>query len=70
MQYLEAVLKWQNDLCLFPRQTIQYHSNPSLCPKSNAKEAEFEWLYKDLGEGNGNPLQYSCLENLMDGGAW
>ena len=24
--------KWQNDLCLFPRQTIQYHSNPSICP--------------------------------------
>ena len=23
--------KWQNDLCLFPRQTIQYNSNPSLC---------------------------------------
>ena len=22
------------------------------------------------GEGNGNSLQYSCLENLMDGGAW
>ena len=22
----------QNDLCSFPRQTIQYHSNPSLCP--------------------------------------
>ena len=22
------------------------------------------------GEGNGNPLQHSCLENLMDGGAW
>ena len=22
------------------------------------------------GEGNGYPLQYSCLENLMDGGAW
>ena len=21
-------------------------------------------------EGNGTPLQYSCLENLMDGGAW
>ena len=21
-------------------------------------------------EGNGNPLQYSCLENPMDGGAW
>ena len=22
------------------------------------------------GEGNGNPLQYSCLENPMNGGAW
>ena len=22
------------------------------------------------GEGNGNPLQYSCLENVMDRGAW
>ena len=25
---------------------------------------------KYLGEGNGNPLQYSCVENPMDGGAW
>ena len=24
--------KQQNDLCLFPRQTIQYQGNPSLCP--------------------------------------
>ena len=24
--------KWQNDLYLFPRQTIHYHGNPSLCP--------------------------------------
>ena len=23
-----------------------------------------------FGEANGNPLQYSCLENSMDGGAW
>ena len=23
-----------------------------------------------IGEGSGNPLQYSCLENPMDGGAW
>ena len=23
-----------------------------------------------LGEGNGNPVQYSCLENPSDGGAW
>ena len=25
---------------------------------------------KSPGEGNGNPLQYSCLANSMDGGAW
>ena len=25
---------------------------------------------RSAGEGNGNPLQYSCLENSMDGGAW
>ena len=27
-------------------------------------------IYISFGEGNGNPLQYSCLENPMDGGAW
>ena len=27
-------------------------------------------LGKSLGEGKGNPLQGSCLENPMDGGAW
>ena len=27
-------------------------------------------LGRFLGEGNGNPLQYSCLENPMDRGAW
>ena len=25
---------------------------------------------RSLGEGNGNPLQYFCLENPMDGGSW
>ena len=27
-------------------------------------------LWEILGEGNGTPLQYSCLENPMHGGAW
>ena len=27
-------------------------------------------LGRSPGEGNGNPLLYSCLENPMDGGAW
>ena len=40
--------KRQNDICSFPRQTIQYHSNPSLCPTSNTEEAEVERFYEDL----------------------
>ena len=34
--------------------------DPSLIPGSG----------RSRGEGNSNPLQYSCLENLMDGRAW
>ena len=40
--------KRQNDLCSFPRQTIQYHSNPTYAPTSHAEEAEVEWFYEDL----------------------
>ena len=40
--------KRQNDLCSFPRQTIQYHSNPSLCLTSNVEKAEVEQFYEDL----------------------
>ena len=31
---------------------------------------EFKIGKEGGGEGNGNPLQYSCLANAMDGGAW
>ena len=30
----------------------------------------FHFSFSCIGEGNGNPLQYSCLENPRDGGAW
>ena len=39
--------------------------------------AQSKWFFSNadkyvhfFGEGNGTPLQYSCLENPMDGGAW
>ena len=42
--------------------------------KASARNAEDLGLIRGLGrspgEGNGNPLQYSCLENPMDRGAW
>ena len=41
-------LKNNRMISLFPRQTIQYHSNSSLFPTTNAKEAEVEQIYEDL----------------------
>ena len=35
--------KWQNDLCLVPRQTIQYQSNPSLCPHQQCQRS-WSWM--------------------------
>ena len=39
--------------------------------KKKTEEITNTWRLKNmLKEGNGTPLQYSCLENPMDGGAW
>ena len=34
------------------------------------KQLHFHFSLSCIGEVNGNPLQYSCLENPRDGGAW
>ena len=34
------------------------------------KQPHFHFSLSCIGEANGNPLQYSCLENPRDGGAW
>ena len=34
------------------------------------EQVPFHFSLSCIGEGNGNPLQYSCLENPRDGGAW
>ena len=34
------------------------------------KRLHFHFLLSCIGDGNGNPLQCSCLENPRDGGAW
>ena len=39
------------------------------CPIAVAR-LHFHFSLSCIGEGNGTPLQYSWLENLMDGGAW
>ena len=41
------------------------------CEKKRSESKGEKERYKHLnGEGNGTPVQYSCLENPMDGGAW
>ena len=42
------------------KESVCNAEDPSLIPRSG----------RSPGEGNGNPLQYSCLENPMDRGAW
>ena len=39
-------------------------------PAMGGDLASIPGLGRSPEEGNGNPLQYSCLENPMDGGAW
>ena len=34
------------------------------------EQLHFDFSLSRIGEGNGNPIQYSCLENSMDRGAW
>ena len=41
--------------------------SPWCSPKLTEKSRQVKALF---GEGNGTPLQYFCLENPMDGGAW
>ena len=38
--------------------------------KSQTQLSDEHWTVSSFGEGNGTPLQYSYLENSMDGGAW
>ena len=49
----------------FPGGTVVKH------PPANARDlGPISGLGRSPGGGNGNPLQYSCLENFMDRGAW
>ena len=44
--------------------------NPPACARDMRDTGLIPGSGRSSGEGNGNPLQYSCLENPMDRGAW
>ena len=48
MQYLDAISNTTDDLCSFPRQTIQHRIIQVYVPTTNAEETEVEWFYEDL----------------------
>ena len=58
---------------LFPWNANSPSAPPNLWHPPPSVLSLWTWLFKGphiSGEGNGTPLQYSCLENPRDGGAW
>ena len=53
-----------------PHQPVKVSLNFTWRKKKKKLSFFFNLLGTFLGEGDGTPLQYSCLENPMDGGAW
>ena len=43
---------------------------PGVTESDTTEQLHFHFSLSCIGEGNGNPLQCSCLENPGDGGAW
>ena len=53
---------------LYPHRPGDSDSKESAC--SAGDPGSFSGSGRSPGDGNGNPLQYSCLENSMEGGSW
>ena len=67
--------QWQPTPALLPGGSRGQRSlvgcSPWGCKDSDAVERlHFHFSFSCIGEGNGNPLQCSCLQNPRDGGAW
>ena len=67
--------QWQPTLVLLPGKSHGRRSLIGCSPWGRWGSDTTEWIHfhfslSCIGEGNGNPLQCSCLENPRDGGAW
>ena len=67
--------QWQLTPVLLPGKSHGWRSLVGCSPwgrkeSDTTEQLHFHVLLSCIGEGNGNPLQCSCLENPRDGGAW
>ena len=67
--------QWQPTPVLSPGKSLGRRSLVGCSPWGLEESDTTEWLHfhfslSCIGEGNGNPVQCSCLENPRDGGAW
>ena len=67
--------QWHPTPVLLPGKSHGWRSMVGCSPwgrteSDTTERLHFHFPLSCIGEGNGNPLQYSCLENPRDGGAW
>ena len=75
---INTIFFYFNDFSIYISQKQQKTQCVLPCTKFHSMEIRHKygfygfsrWLSGKGGEGNGTPLQYSCLENPMGGGAW
>ena len=65
---LESISIPKGKMYIFPGGSVV--KNPPANAGDTSDVGLISGSARSLGVGNGNPLQYSCLENLMDRGAW
>jgi len=63
----QAIILFFSSLCYIGASLVSVVKNP---PAKARDAGSIPGWERSLGKGNGNPLQYSCLENPMDRGAW
>ena len=67
--------QWHPTPVLLPGKSHGWRSLVGCSPwgrkeSDTAEQLHFHFSHSCIGEGNGNPLQFSCLENPRDSGAW
>ena len=67
-------LQWQPTLALLPGKSMDggvwWAVVHGVAKSQTRQQCHFHFSLSCIGEGNGNPLQCSCLENPRDGRAW